>query len=358
MKKMYTIITGRLLLNVLMCVAVLMPGFSSEAAAKNLKPASVEKYDVEMQQALRVDKDNNLYHVYAVEKDESKHGVYTLDKRYIEIKRLDKINTPDYVCYANFDGLSDNFFYTDKKGMTHYCNTHGKDIAVFSLDSLWEKTEILTGGVKKRKKNKICLISRNGYKNVKTIYAEYDIKKKKFTKKKNINVGDEVVDFKLYGKYICGLKISGKIKNQGGKVIDDRKHSIVVYDLDGRLQYELDYSYLTENYTNKNIADIMEEYEKYHWDISDIEEMSKELFDVRGGYIYIAARNGIYRCKIGKRTFQKVVDLRGCEFTAMNWRNYLTSFVCVNKNKFALKTSWYDEGGEGADVYVIQAAKQ
>ena len=201
------------------------------------------------------------------------------------------------------------------------------------------------------------MISRDGYQNVKTIYAEYDINKKKFTKKKYINAGDEVTDIKIYGKYIYGLKITGEMRKSGEKVIDGRKYSIVVWDLSGRFQYELDFSYLAENYTGKNISDIMDEYDLYHWDISDIEEMSKVFFEVCDGYIYVATRGGIYRCKVGNRNFKKIVNLSGCEFTSMNWNNYLTSFVYVNKNKFAFVARWYDEGGEHADVYVVQGAK-
>lgn len=345
----------KLFLGIFLIVFLTSFGFCRETDAKDLKPSSVKKYDVEMQKELRVDKDNNLYHVYAVEKEE--YGTYRLEKRFIGKKKPVKINTPDYVFYASFDGVSDNFYYPDKKGRIHYCNAKGKSIADFSTEELWDEISLLTGGVRVRRKNKICMISRNGYQNVKTIYAEYDIKKKKFTKKKYINAGDDVVDLKLYGKKIYGLKITGGLEKYGDKITDRRKHSIVVFDLSGRLLYELDFSYLAENYTNKNISETMDEYDKYHWDVSDIEEMSKSFFDVRDGYIYIATRIGIYRCKIGNRIFKKIVDLSGCEFTSMNWRNYLTSFLYVNKNKFAFTSGWYDEGGDSQDVYIVRGAK-
>ena len=346
-------------LGILLVVFSAFFGFCSHAAAKDKKPASVEEYDETTYSRLHVDKDNRLYHIYLTEDGR-------IEKRYVgsDNKKQDKveINVPsdNFNFYLiKYDGATNNIFFCDESDIMHYYDSKGKDIASFSLRDIWKKTKkrsyIWFEDIKRRN-NRICVIAGKGYNNTNRVYAEYDIRAKKITKKQKLKIDGNVEQLRMYGdKYIYGIRKTGSVQVSGNKITDGRKHSVVVYDYTGRLRYEMDYTHLMTNYTDEGYYEIFGNY-RYNEGRQALENHVDNLYDVRDGYVYVATRKGIYKCKTGKKHFKKMVDLSSCEFC--DTKNYIASFKYIDKDKYGFSVGIDNYVDNFRDmIYIVKGVK-
>ena len=149
-------------------------------------------------------------------------------------------------------------------------------------------------------------------------------------------------NFKLRGKYIYAVrKASGDTDYDPGIGTDNRIRSVEVYNHAGKLVNSIQYTpyiYKAESYSAA-----------LHDDNAFIDLNIN--YDVKGKYVYIAGRKGIYRCQWDKTALYRVFDMSQTDIGHIS--NYICDFCYAGKDKYAflVNTDYENEGYN--DLYIV-----